>query len=51
MLFAQLSDTLANRLHASSELAAEIDSALETTESHLKKIRDLMDDKKDDDNK
>lgn len=33
--------------HASSELAAEIDSALETTESHLKKVRDLMDEKKE----
>lgn len=37
--------------HASSELAGEIDSAIETTESHLKKIRDLMEDKKNDDNK
>ena len=33
--------------HASSELGTEIDSAIEATESHLKKIRDLMNEKKD----
>jgi len=33
--------------HASSQLASEIDDALATTESHLKKIRDLMEEQKD----
>lgn len=33
--------------HASSQLGAEIDEALAGTESHLKKIRDLMEEKKD----
>lgn len=37
--------------HASSELCAEIDEALAGTESHLKKIRDLMEEKKDEKNK
>lgn len=37
--------------HASSQLGSEIDDALATTESHLKKIRDLMEEKKDEKNK
>jgi predicted outer membrane protein len=37
--------------HASSQLGSEIDEALAGTESHLKKIRDLMEEKKDEKNK
>lgn len=37
--------------HASSQLGSEIDDALATTESHLKKLRDLMEEKKDEKNK
>ncbi len=39
------------RRHASSQLGAEINEALAGTESHLKKIRDLMEEKKDEKNK
>jgi predicted outer membrane protein len=39
------------RRHVSSQLASEIDSALSTTEEHLKELRDLMEDKKDQGNK
>jgi predicted outer membrane protein len=39
------------RRHVSSQLASEIDDALATTEDHLKQIKDLMEDKKDQGNK
>jgi predicted outer membrane protein len=37
--------------HASSELGSEIDGAIEGAESHLKKLRELMEEKKDEKNK
>ena len=37
--------------HASSQLAAEIDDALATTEEHTKHLRDAMEEKKDEKNK
>jgi predicted outer membrane protein len=39
------------RRHVSSQLASEIDDAIATTEDHLKHIRTLMEEKKDEDNK
>jgi predicted outer membrane protein len=33
--------------HASSQLASEIDDAIETTQAHLKHVRSVMDDKKE----
>jgi hypothetical protein len=39
------------RRHVSAQLASEIDSALQTTEDHLKHIKEAMDEKKDEGNK